>query len=510
MAANALIQNVFYHYILSEPSIVARFEPNFFTGKNVQIAFGLAKDYVVKYHTAPSAEQMKQLTRVANVSDVLGDDIIDALYAQKSMLGQYSKDWLYEEVTNWAVLENMKKSLVDTASYIKLNQDDMEAGKAKEIVEHAKAIFNRSCIIDFSEEKSMGSDFWDAESHRRKKLKRSSTGYDFIDFCLNGGTFPGALICFVGPPKVGKSLWLQNICLESVKRGEDNCYITLELPEEMVISRMGANMFSIPSLEYDKYADDTVAFKEKMDAFRKQCMTKPGQLTVKEFPTSTLSVPDLEAYLLEREEELSTENKKFKFKNIFVDYLNIMRNYRNPNSENTYMKIKQLAEDLKAMGIKNGWCIITATQTNREAFDADDISANQVSESSALGATVDAMFGIICTPLMLAQSYYYLKCIYDRVSPQANKKKKFLCNFNFLRIYEDTSEGIINATYTQVTKSSAFFPKGNQKKQEFTPGNPEINEAAPTSVPVESLATNTQQNDVTNSALIHQKSRGLF
>ena len=451
---NTFIQNVYYHYILSEPSLVTRFEPDFFSAKPVQYAFKLAKDYAVKYHQAPTVDQLKQLVIENNMQDVLQDDVIDVLYAQRQMLSQYTDEWLYDETTNWAILENVKKSIVDAAAYLKLNQDEMESGNAKQIVEHIKTMFNRSCVLEFSDDLETGSDFWDAESHKQKKLIRSSLGYDFIDFCLNGGGFPGALICFAGAPKTGKSLWLQNICVKSVEKGENNAYITLELPEEMVISRMGANMFSIPSLEYEKYTKDTIEFKEKMTRYRKSKLVKPGALIVKDFPTSTLSVIELESYLLAKEEELSTEGHPFKFKNIFIDYLNIMKNYRNPNSENTYMKIKQIAEDLRAMGKKNGWCIITATQTNRSQFDTNDINASQISESAGLGATVDAMFGIIADALMLAQGKYYLKCIYDRVSPQANKKKLFDCNFNFLRISEDVTEGIIDTALISPVDSS--------------------------------------------------------
>jgi archaellum biogenesis ATPase FlaH len=264
-------------------------------------------------------------------------------------------------------------------------------------------MFNQSCVLNFDDNGDTGSDFWDAESHKQKKLKRSPSGYDFIDHCLNGGYFSGALICFAGAPKTGKSLWMQNLCAKSVDKGENNAYVTLELPEEMVIERIGSNLFSIPSLEYSKYSNDTVEFKEKINRYRKSRLTPPGSLVVKEFPTSTLSVIELEAYLLKKEEELSTPDKPFKFKNIFIDYINIMKNYRNPNSENTYMKIKQLAEDLRAMGAKNGWCIITATQTNRSQFESNDMTQAQIAESAGLGATVDALFGIIADALMLAQ-----------------------------------------------------------------------------------------------------------
>jgi hypothetical protein len=32
-----------------------------------------------------------------------------------------------------------------------------------------------------------------------------------------------------------------------------------------------------------------------------------------------------------------------------------MKNWRNPNTENSYSKIKQLAEDLRAMATRNNW-----------------------------------------------------------------------------------------------------------------------------------------------------------
>jgi hypothetical protein len=144
--------------------------------------------------------------------------------------------------------------------------------------------------------------------------------------------------------------------------------------------------------------------------------------------------------LLEKESELSVEGKPFHFKNVFVDYINIMRNYRNPNTENTYMKIKQIAEDLRAMAIKHNWTIITATQTNRAQFDTNDINGSNVSESTALIATVDLMFGIIASPEMRNNNKYVLKCMYDRVARKDGYKKDFTLSVDYLRITEDPNE----------------------------------------------------------------------
>ena len=49
-----------------------------------------------------------------------------------------------------------------------------------------------------------------------------------------------------------------------------------------------------------------------------------------------------------------------------------------------YMKIKQIAEDLRAMGIRNNWLIVTATQINRNGYNSSDISMTDVAESAGL------------------------------------------------------------------------------------------------------------------------------
>lgn len=511
---NQFIQNIFYHYILSEPTLALKMEPDFFDSKNLQIAFEIAKEYVVKYHTAPSAEQMKQLAKVDNRAESLTDDIIDILYSSASSTGGYTKEWLYDNATSWAQWKNFLNSLKSTISYVKLNQDNVTVDNVKEIMEHAKASFNKSCIIEFDDDTKAGSDFWDAKSHKQNQLVRSSTGYPFLDLCLKGGYFPGILVCFVGAPKSGKSLWLQNLCAASVKHGENNAYISLELPEEMIHTRIGSNMFSIPSLDYEKYSNDEAEMRDRMVAFKRSCLIPPGQLIVKSFPTSTMSVIDLESYLLSKEEELSTETTKFKFKNVFVDYINIMKNYRNPNTENTYMKIKQLAEDLKAMGLKNGWAIITATQTTRAQYDTTDMSPNQVSESVGLGATVDGMFGIIADAMMKAQGLYYLKCMYDRVAPYDNMRKLFHLQKEFLRITEDLSAPIEEVTTSPQPPQGQYYNRPPQRPQQSTLSTPQNQ---PASVPI---MTSTLENgpsskpatpgNLFSNSLISVTGEGLF
>lgn len=515
---NQYLQNIFYHFILSDPSLAMKMEPDFFDSKNLQLCFKYAKDYTIKYHKAPTAAQLKELIQIDGKEELISGDLIDILYSSERSVNEYTPDWLYDNATSWAQWKNFINSLRNVLAYVKLNQEEVSTDNVKEIMEHAKGMFNKSCIIEFGSNEDTGSDFWDAASHKQVQLKRSSTGYSFIDLCLKGGYFPGCLVCLVGAPKSGKSLWMQNLCAASVKHGENNAYISLELPEEMIHNRIGSNMFNIPAADYEKYAEDEEDMRNRITNFKKSCLLPPGQLIVKSFPTSTLSVIELESYLLSKEEELSTETQKFKFKNVFVDYINIMKNYRNPNSENTYMKIKQLAEDLKAMGIKNNWAIITATQTTRSQYDTNDMSGNQVSESVGLGATVDAMFGIIADSLMKAQGKYFLKCLYDRVAPEDNKRKLFNLDKSYLRITEDPSapiEEVFNTVNGPSNASSGtyhnlYYNKPQQKQNFSQPAETE-------SVPIltDTLNTNnnkisTPSNDLSFSSPIGITGAGLF
>jgi predicted ATP-dependent serine protease len=148
-------------------------------------------------------------------------------------------------------------------------------------------------------------------------------------------------------------------------------------------------------------------------------------------PTSQATVLDIEAHLAQIEEE-----KGIKLGAVVIDYINILANYRNPNSENTYMKIKQIAEDLRAMGIRNNWLIITATQITRNGYNSTDITMTDIAESAGLSHTADVMLGIIQDDIMRASDEYRLKILKIRDGEGKGTKCKLDINWNYLRLRE--------------------------------------------------------------------------
>jgi hypothetical protein len=450
-----------YHYILSRVDLCSKIKYNFFDSKELQFLYQVVQPYVIKYKEAPTAIQVKDILKVENKDEIISFDAIDIIYNTKKSLSEYGEDWLENTTINWAKWSNFTLSVRNLVAYVKgaqVTEDNVDS-----IMEHAKSLFNNDSIIEFNE--SPGSDLYDAFAHKPSKLVRSSVGYDYIDKCLKGGCWEGSLIVFMGAPKSGKSLWLQNLCAKSIIAGNDCAYISLELPEEMIMSRIGSNLFNIPALQYEQFAEDETYMKQKITTFLNDGIKPRGNLWVKFFPASTMTTTDLENCLLREEERRSTPDKPFKFKMVFIDYINIMKNWRNPNSENTYLKIKNLAEDLKAIGAINKWAMFTATQSKREAADSTDMNVADTSESYGLNATVDAMFGIIVDPMMKAQGVYHLKCLLDRVCPMENTYKKFINDKTYLRISEDELEpykdcsAVFNNVGGSYKKSSGYAPQ---------------------------------------------------
>ena len=238
------------------------------------------------------------------------------------------------------------------------------------------------------------------------------------------------------------STWLGNLALKSAQLGHNTAYVTFELQEEIVNMRIGSNMFTIPMDDYESWAKDQANLKNKIQKAKQSTVIPMGTLHVKEFPASTCSVNDLKTYLQKAEEILSV-----KFDNVFVDYINIMKNWRNPNTENLYMKIKQIAEDLRAMASEGNWAVITATQTNRGGWEGNDLNITNISESAALLHTVDVLFGIITNAEMKAAGEYYLKCLANRVSGYENTKKRYTIDWKYARIEEDKNSPIQDMDY---------------------------------------------------------------
>ena len=123
-------------------------------------------------------------------------------------------------------------------------------------------------------------------------------------------------------------------------------------------------------------------------------------------------------------------NKKFKV--IVVDYLNLLKPINNQNG--LYEKIKAISEELRGVAMRNEWCIISATQIRREDIDNFDLGMDSVAESFGLIHTVDALFGLMRSPL---ESRMKIKVIANRDNGYEESYKFYTMHKDYFRLSEE-------------------------------------------------------------------------
>ena len=418
-------EKIFFKLSLQKVKYLETIKGGFYTSDEIDYLSKLAQKFYEKFHETPSKEQMKLLVKNSKQKDKVSDDIVELVY--DTNLNEYDEEWLTSTAEAWIKWRNFDISLIDTVEFIKSTTVTPET--VDSIVNKVKGLINDRNSLSF--DSNLGLDFFAVDSHDQKETEKVSSGYNFIDRLLGGGYDKGGnLIVYVGEQNIGKSIFLANDAATAVKMGHNTAVITAEMADHKFVKRIGANLLSIPIGEYQEKSKNKDYIQRRLETVG-DGLTPPGNLFVKQFPTSQATVLDIEAYLKQVEEE-----KKIKLNVVVIDYINILSNYRNPNSENTYLKIKQIAEDLRAMGVRNNWLIITATQITRSGYNASDISMSDVAESAGLSHTADVMLGIIQDDLMRANLEYWLKILKIRDGEGKGTKCRLIINYNHMRLTE--------------------------------------------------------------------------
>lgn len=363
----------------------------------------------------------------------------DKKFVESFFYGDNNEEWEVETDTGWVEVKAVGKTVPYRVYSLKTTSFELLCADKHIVFENRADVVNGSFVEVFVEDLSPGSIILTANGPERVvHVSESPVEEHMYDLQLNNENkryYTNGILSH-------NSMFLCNLACAGVRQGNNVAYISLEMAESKIIKRLACNLLNIPSKDYNIYSEDPSYIKKKFSNISTDALSIPGALRVKEFPTSTASVTDMENWLRRVE-----ERKQTKFNLIFVDYIGIMRNYRNPNSENSYMKIKQIAEDLRAIAMRNNWCIVTASQFNRGAYNANDVVLEQIAESAALIHTVDGLFGIIQDEMMLMNSEYYLKVLANREEGLKNSKKRFTVSYDYARITEDPNSEIIQPQF---------------------------------------------------------------
>jgi KaiC/GvpD/RAD55 family RecA-like ATPase len=421
-------EKIFFNYFIKKSHYFKSIKPGFFSNNDVDHLATLAKDFHIKFGESPTKDQMQAL--VKDDPNEISDEIVSAVYSIN--INEYDQDWIKRTCESWIKWKHFDKQLVKTIEYVKTQ--NVSPDNVEDIVARAIGMISGEGSLSFDSD--VGLDFFNPEHHVQRKNKKLETGWTFVDNVSGGGYDPKSLVVYAGEQNVGKSIWLANDAANFVRMGHNVVFITAEMGAQKVLKRIGSNLLDISMMDYDQKSVNRDFIKRKLERIARGLLP-PGRLFIKEFPTSQGSVLDIEAYLKELEE---TQDHKVNV--LVVDYINILSNYRNPNTENTYMKIKQIAEDLRALAVKRDMLVISATQLNRGAWDSTEIKMENIAESAGLAHTADVMYALIQDNLMHANHEYWLKVLKIRDGQGKGSRCRFNINYDNMRLTEtdDTTQ----------------------------------------------------------------------
>ena len=419
-------EKIFFRLSLVKTKYLKSIKSGFYTSQEIDILSQLSNKFFERFNETPKQEQLNMLIqRSEKAKEKITPEILTLIFEVD--LDQYDDEWLTTTAEAWIKWRTFDTSLIDTIEFIKTTQVTPE--NVDSIVTKVKGLINDRNNLSFNSD--LGLDFFEVDSHDQKDTEKISTGYNFLDRMLGGGYDRGGnLIVYAGEQNIGKSIYLANDAANFVKMGTNTVVVTAEMAAHKFVKRMGSNLLTININEYAEKAKNKDHIKRRLETVG-DGLTPPGSLFVKQFPTSQATVLDIEAYVNQIEEE-----RQIKVGAVVIDYINILANYRNQNTENTYMKIKQIAEDLRAMGIRNNWLIVTATQITRNGYNSSDIGMTDIAESAGLSHTADVMLGIIQDDLMRANAEYWLKVLKIRDGEGKGTKCKLNINWNYMRLIE--------------------------------------------------------------------------
>lgn len=238
------------------------------------------------------------------------------------------------------------------------------------------------------------------------------TGIPAIDR-RNLGPTPKRLHLFGAPSGTGKSWWLVHLAKHALLARKRVLYVSLELDQDEVIQRLWQCFGAITKRQVDVHVnrferdedgrylgleEDTLDDRPSMEdddieahlVDRAVRLAKSPGVLVKDFPTGSLTVRELELYL-----DYVESAEGFIPELLCLDYPDLMKIEGGPGYRHS---VGQLYHELRGLAMKRGLAIAVVTQLNREALKTSHVAtALHVAEASEKFNTADFVLTMVQT-----------------------------------------------------------------------------------------------------------------
>ncbi len=347
-------------------TIADNVQPEFFKSKDIADIFTIIKEFNNTRNQLPTTTEIKQYL----VTDQLKETF-------RRLVGSFAD--IDKGINKDELLENTEQFLKEKAVYCTMMEsaEAISAGEVDTSVILDK--FEKSCNISLVTDLglSVKDNIDDIIEDLTTVEDKIPSSWEWLDDSLDGGFIKDgkSLYVFAGETNIGKSIFLGNVAANIANQGKNVLLVTLEMSELLYARRICTHVSKIPMKEMAVNG-----------ASLRAAMTEgEGNVYIKEFPPSTITPNTIKAFA-----------KKFTDQGIHldaivIDYLNLIHS---PIGNNSYERIKNVTEQVRAISYVFNCPIISATQLNRAGFDQDNPDLATISESIGLAATADVILSI--------------------------------------------------------------------------------------------------------------------
>lgn len=439
------LEKIFFAFVLKNKRFFPIVEPFFFKNTEIQFVYNILRKYITTNIEA-EVPHPKQILEMVNLEDKDGMITKEILKAMLSVsLSEYDEaNFIIPKFNAWILSNRLRSGTVDiideTRNLDSINNFEdaiISANRIRQIVDEMSK-------TDFVNEGDLGSDFDDPETHVQDSSRfKIKCGFSTIDHMLGGGWDISTLNILMAGTNAGKSLWMQNFAVKSSDMGYNVLYITLEMSERKVMKRLGSMRLKIPINDYDKKSEDVEYIRKRIDGLGNTSNDlfekKRGKIFTKFWAAGTATINDFDNFVAKIKEK-----KGIKIDLIVVDYITLIASTKGISGDTLYTKGKHLAEGLRALGSKWGVPVITAIQVSKDAWNANDITLEQIPESKAIAETADTFFSIIRTEEMKRNNLYRFKLLKQRDGDFSKAQIKINLNPVYLTLENDAFLDVVN------------------------------------------------------------------
>ena len=418
---------IFSHLLFNEEysrKVIPFLKNEYFQTSTNKILFELIDGYIKTYNVVPSKEALN--TKLQSLDNISEDDFKSCgdLITKLEADLKTSVDWLCDQTEKFCQEKAVYNAIMDSIKIIDKKDKKRGTGSIPEILTEALSVsFDTNIGHDFIEDADSRYDYYHV---REEKLQFD---LEYFNKITKGGLSKKTLNIILASTGVGKTMFMTHCAAHHLTLGKNVLYLTMEMSEERIAERIDANLMDVTIDDLKELPKD--AYEKKMVRIKGGTT---GKLIVKEYPTAAAGSAHFRHLL----QELRIK-KSFKPDVIYVDYLNICSSARMKmgGSVNSYMYIKAIAEELRGLAVEFDVPIISATQSNRDAYNSSDVGLDNTSESFALPATADFMFALISTEDLEGLNQILVKQLKNRYDdPSSNRKFVIGVNKAKMKFYD--------------------------------------------------------------------------